>query len=92
LVLYLARQRSGLTLRQIGEALGGKEGGPFGGSQGRLEYKKAGKAVQRFEANLRDDRAKRLMVQECLHELSLVDCAEKPPTQRLARRLGAGGG
>jgi hypothetical protein len=36
-----ARKRSGLTLRQIGETLGG------------LEYKTVGKAVQRFEASLK---------------------------------------
>jgi hypothetical protein len=39
-----AHKCSGLTLRQIGEALSG------------LEYKTVGKAVQRFEASLSDDR------------------------------------
>lgn len=61
LVLYLARQRSGLTLRQIGEALG------------IAEYKTVGKAVQRFEASLANDAAKRRSVGDCLLDLSLVE-------------------
>ena len=61
LVLYLARKRSGLTLRQIGEALGEKQ------------YKTVGKAVQRFEASLAHDRARRQLTAECLRELSFVE-------------------
>jgi putative transposase len=61
LVLYLARKLSGLTLRQIGEKLGG------------LDYKTTGKAVQRFESSLANDAAKRKMVKECLNELSFVE-------------------
>ncbi len=56
-----ARKRSGLTLRQIGEALGG------------LEYKTVGKAVQRFEASLSDDRQKRRAASSSLRKLSLVE-------------------
>ena len=58
---YLARQRSGLTLRAIGSALGIKE------------YKTVGRAVQRFAAALSHDRIKRQMVKECLAEMSLVE-------------------
>ena len=61
LVLYLARQRSGLPLREIGAALG------IG------EYKTVGKAVQRFDASLARDAAKRKLVKECLNQLSLVE-------------------
>ena len=61
MVRYLARKRSGLTLGQIGAALGG------------LEYKTVGKAVQRFEAGLAGDRAKRQAAQEYLDELSIVE-------------------
>jgi REP element-mobilizing transposase RayT len=61
LVLYLARQRSGLTLKEIGEALGIQE------------YKTVGKAVQRFAAALPRDRAKQRLVKECLKELALVE-------------------
>ena len=61
LVIYLARQRSGLTLRQIGQALGG------------IEYKTVGKAAQRFAASLATDRARARMVKECLHGLSFVE-------------------
>ena len=61
LVLYLARQRSGLTLKEIGEALG------------IPEYKTAGKAVQRFTLALPRDKAKQRLAKECLIELSLVE-------------------
>jgi REP element-mobilizing transposase RayT len=61
LAAYLARKRSGLTLRQIGEALGVRE------------YKTVGKAVQRFEASLATDRERQRMVKDCLDELSLVE-------------------
>jgi putative transposase len=61
LVLYLARQRSGLTLKEIGEALG------------IPEYKAVGKAVQRFALALPRDKAKQRLANECLNELSLVE-------------------
>ena len=61
LVLYLARKRSGLTLRQIGAELGG------------LEYKTVGKAVQRFEQSLARDAEKRRTAASCLAQLSLVE-------------------
>jgi putative transposase len=61
LALYLARKRSGLTLAQIGEALGG------------LDYKTVGKAVQRFETTLNQDRTRRKVADECLAELSYVE-------------------
>ncbi|MBU1695096.1 MAG: transposase [Verrucomicrobia bacterium] len=61
LVLYLARQRSGLTLREIGVALGIEE------------YKTIGKAVERFTAALSRDGIKRRIVKVCLDELSLVE-------------------
>ena len=61
LVLYLARQRSGLTLMEIGEALG------------IPEYKTVGKAVQRFALALPRDNAKQRLVKERMHGLSLVE-------------------
>ena len=61
LVLYLARQRSRLTLKQIGAELGIEE------------YKTVGKAVQRFAVALPSDKAKRRMVKACMNELSLVE-------------------
>jgi len=61
LVLYLARKRSGLTLREIGEACGG------------LEYKAVSKAIQRFEASLRKDDALRRLAPRCLASLSTVE-------------------
>jgi chromosomal replication initiation ATPase DnaA len=60
-VLYLARKRSGLTLKEIGHELGIRE------------YKTVSRAVQRFEASLPGDRSKRRMVKECLYELSQVE-------------------
>ncbi len=61
LVMFLARRRSGLTWMQIGAELGIKE------------YKTVGKAVQRFAAAIPADHAKRKLVKECLHEMSLVE-------------------
>ena len=61
LVLYLARQKTGLTLSEIGAALGIKE------------YKTVGKAVQRFATALSRDVEKRRLVKECKNELSLVE-------------------
>ena len=59
LVLYLARQRSGLTLRQIGAGLGG------------MEYKAASHAIRRFAASLPDDATRRSAVSACLTELAI---------------------
>ena len=59
LALYLARKRSGLPLRQIGDGLG------------VAEYKAVGKAIRRFEASLPRDAARRSAVQACLHELAI---------------------
>lgn len=61
LVLYLARKRSGLTLQEIGKALGIRE------------YKTVSRAVQRFESSLPSQRVKRQMVKECINELSQVE-------------------
>lgn len=61
LVLYLARQRSGLTLSAIGAALGMKE------------YKTVAKAIQRFASALSRDATKRRLVKECLNDMSNVE-------------------
>ena len=61
LVIYLARKRTGLTLAEIGKALGG------------LEYKTAGKAVQRFEASLATKPERRKLARSLLDKLSLVE-------------------
>jgi hypothetical protein len=58
---HRARKCSGLTLRQIGEALGS------------LKYKTVGKAVQRFEASLSDDWQKRRAAGSSLRKLSIVE-------------------
>jgi len=58
LTLYLARRRSGLTLRQIGEALG------------TLDYKAVNHAIRRFEAVLPDRPEMRRAVDKCLNELA----------------------
>jgi len=61
LVLHLARKRAGLTLGEIGVALGG------------LEYKAVSKALQRFESSLAHDAVKRAMVRDCLEDMSHVE-------------------
>jgi len=61
LVVYLARQRSGLTLKQIGAQLGIEE------------YRTVGKAAQRFAVALPRDKAKQQLVKACMNELSLVE-------------------
>jgi len=61
MVIYLARKRTGLTLKQIGAALGG------------LEYKTTGKAAQRFEASLAKNRERRKLASSLLEQLSLVE-------------------
>jgi REP element-mobilizing transposase RayT len=59
--LYLARRRSGLTLRQIGGALGG------------LDYKAVSRAVHRFESALPRRREIRQAVHHCLSEMTKVE-------------------
>lgn len=61
MVLYLARKRSGLTLREIGEHIGG------------LDYKAAGKAVERFGCRLKSDANLMLQTNKCLRQLSFVE-------------------
>ena len=60
-VYYLARKRSGLTLRQIGQALGG------------VDYKTVGKAIERFEKRLGADKACAKLVKRCLALMSTVE-------------------
>jgi len=60
LVLYLARLRSGLTMREIGDRAGG------------LDYKVVEKAVERFGGKVRRDRSLGLLVQQCLKQMSDV--------------------
>lgn len=61
LTLYLARRRSGLTLREIGERLAVGD------------YKTVSKAVERFEKSLARDAARRERVQAALAQLSNVE-------------------
>jgi len=61
LVLYLARRRSGRTLREIGEALGVGE------------YKTVAQAVRRFEKSLPENPARRQLVGDGLARLSNVE-------------------
>lgn len=69
LALYLARRRSGLSLRQIGEAAA-----EFAGAGAKaLEYKAVSQAIKRFESSLSADRARRRLARECLDELSKVE-------------------
>jgi len=58
LILYLARRRSGLTLRQIGDALG------------RLDYKAVSHAIRRFETALPSRLEMRRSVGHCLDALA----------------------
>ncbi len=61
LVLYLARKRSGLTLREIGGKIGG------------VDYKTIGKAVQRLTQRLKNDKRLRVIAQRCLAQMSHVE-------------------
>ena len=61
LALYLARRRSGLTLGEIGLALGVPD------------YKVVSAAIKRFEAALPKDAARRKAVQNCLAEMSKME-------------------
>ena len=61
LALYLARMKSGLTLRCIGEIAGG------------MDYKSVSKAIGRFKASLDHVPARRRLVRQCLNDLSNVE-------------------
>jgi putative transposase len=61
LVFYLARKRSGLTLRQIGDWAGG------------LNYKTVSHAVTRFEDRLTEDKSLAQLTKHCVHELAIVE-------------------
>ena len=60
-VLYLARKRSGCTLREIGDWLGG------------IDYKTVSKAVERFSKKMDDDNELAKAVKRCMHEMSNVE-------------------
>ena len=61
LVMYLARKRSGLTLREIGDALGG------------VDYKTVSKALRRFEDSPARNRSRRGIVSAILEQMSKVE-------------------
>jgi len=61
MVLYVARKRSGLTLREIG----GKADGS--------EYKAVSKAVSRFADSLNDDKRLSARADQCLRQMSNVE-------------------
>jgi len=58
LVLYLARQRSGMTLREIGQKAGG------------LDYKLVCKVAQGCDELIRKDNQMRALAKKCLNELA----------------------
>jgi len=58
LVLYLARQRSGMTLREIGEKADG------------LDYKMVGKVVQGYDELIRQNKQMQALTRRCLDELA----------------------
>jgi len=57
LALYLARERSGLTLKEIGERAGG------------MDYKRVGKAVERFRRRLATDSKLLAQSRQCLSKM-----------------------
>ena len=61
LVLYLARKRSGCSLRELGEWLGG------------TDYKTVSKTVARFAKKLECDRKLMKCTKRCLAKLSNVE-------------------
>ena len=61
MVLSLARQRSGLTLRELGERAGG------------MDYGAVAKAVERFEARMQRDRTLRAMEKKLLGAMANVN-------------------
>jgi REP element-mobilizing transposase RayT len=62
LALYVARRRTGLTLRALGEAAGG------------MDYTAVSMAVKRFEAKLRRDKPLRELTERILQEQSGMKC------------------
>ena len=60
-VLYLARQRCGLTLKALGQKAGG------------MDYKTVGKAVKRCEAVMKKDRTIRTLVKTCIDKLATFE-------------------
>ena len=60
-MLYLARERSGLTLKEIGARAGG------------MEYKSVGKAVERFRRRLETDGELQEQTRRCLSKMSIVE-------------------
>ncbi|MFC1461419.1 transposase [Verrucomicrobiota bacterium] len=61
LALYLARERSGLTLKDIGERAAG------------MDYKSVGKAIERFRCRLKKDGKLKAQTRRCLSEMSNVE-------------------
>ena len=61
LVLYLARRRSGLTLREIGDWLGG------------VDYKTVSKTVERFARKLEENKELAKITKRCMAQLSNVE-------------------
>ncbi|MDA0990184.1 MAG: transposase [Verrucomicrobia bacterium] len=61
MVLFLSRRRSGLTLPQIGEAVGG------------MAYKTVFAQVKRFQARLKEDPFLREAYEQCQNEMSIVE-------------------
>jgi putative transposase len=61
MVLYLARQRSGMTLREIGEQAVG------------MDYKAVGKAAGRFGQRLKTDADLQVQTTRCVRQLSNVE-------------------
>ena len=68
LVLYLARQRSGLTLRQIGEQVG-----PSRSGAAATDYKTVSKAIHYFEQRLVKDASLRKLTASLLSQLSIIE-------------------
>ena len=69
MVLYLARMRSGLTLREIGEAAGG------------MEYKTVSTSVRRFKTRIAREPIMRRLAKRILTELTNVETC--PPCHRV---------
>ncbi len=61
MVLYLARMRSGLTLRHIGDAAGG------------MAYKSVYERVRRFKQQLEDNSDIQRIYQQCLDQISNME-------------------
>lgn len=61
LVFYLARRRSGLTLREIGEKTGG------------VDYKTVSKAIERFARQIKKNHELDKVMTRCLNVMSIVE-------------------